>query len=140
MKKVFKKILCISILGISILSCSKAAYASGEYFSDSKTKTYYCSGNLKWHYNQTRKCWNFGDSVNDEQFKDNCWVYDSGKWYFIGRSSAMVTDMCIYDSGSGNSYYIKADGTMATNEYCTPKTGSGQFEWKAYADSSGKLT
>lgn len=138
MKKGLRKLLCASIVGVSVLSSNCVAYASGEGFIDENTKTYNCSGNLKWVYNSYYNCWNFGDNVNEEQFRNNCWVYDNGKWYYIGENGRMVSNMVLY-TRSGN-YYMQEDGSMLANGYATPKTGSGQYAWNVYADASGKLT
>lgn len=138
MKKGIRKLLCASIVGVSVLSFNCVAYASREGITDEYTKTYSCSGNLKWVYDSDKKYWHFGDNVNEEQFKTNCWVYDSGKWYFIDINGNMVRDMVIYTKG-GN-YYMQEDGSMLANGYATPKIGNGQFDFPVYADASGKLT
>lgn len=138
MKKGLRKLLCASIVGISILSYTSIAYATGDAIAGKNALLFNTSSDdLSWYYDSHNNCWKIH---NNEQGLADCWIYDNGKWYFISQSGVMVKNTVVYDSGNGNSYYIKEDGSMLTNGYCELETGSKGFQWKAYADESGKLT
>ena len=136
MKKGLRKLLCASIVGISVLSYNCVAYATGDAIAGKNALSFNTSsGNLTWYFDSRVNNWKIH---NNEQGLADCWIYDNGKWYFISQAGVMVSNTIV--SYKNNSYYMQEDGTMLTNGHKTVYTGSGGYKSEVYADASGVLT
>ena len=90
------------------------------------------------------------ENENNKISKINQWIQVDNKWQYNDSTGQPLRNSWFYDRNGGKSYYLKADGSMATgwlsnngHWYYLNESGAMQIEWKLingewyYFDSEG---
>ena len=135
MKKIVRMLLATMILAVCLISGSPSEAMSGEWKKDRKG----------WYYSYSdgtyaKSCWKkLGGKwyhFDAKGYMQTGWVKDGGKWYYCKPSSGSMQTG--WKKIGKHTYFFKADGSMASNEYCQGYWLNKDGSWTVKAKGSWK--